>query len=747
MRLAVNHQNHHHQHQQNLARNPHYENIYESIEQFATVNAPAPAPADNPQAQAPTAAPLNQNSGNRRINLRTRNHHFHYNNNVNASYSHPRNATLAYDIPRAARGNYYAANAMGTVNRRATLESNMNNRVRYANANRVAAAAALRQQRSFDDTESYHYSHYNNANAMNPFRYENIYEQIREEPIYRNVGLGRDNRLYGRLDVIGHGIGRIERHLSSSCGNIDHYNLGGTYAILGHSHLSTHVYASNNAKETAGKSLNFFSCLGRENSQSMSNICRESSNTQEAGAAVAQPSTSTSSSVAAVATNAIATTSTANAAAALAVVVPSSSNANENGSKSTGAIPKKKSKSKVQNSTCLSATNTAAAAAAASAAAATATAATIPHPIHSTALNRISKASLQYLLMNKWLPLWISNGSDCNVLDFNFMFARNCCESDNESNGAATYANGYRDFGPENSYYYSTLSSSSPRPRCYHNSLMRFNDSRLRHAYASNGRRWPPSYQRTNEMDYSNSMGYDANELYGNNYCASPPPPPENPFRQWELNSENNSFRPANVRRITDGTYPNGGQQVQLQPAAIPNGNAKGSAGNAQEVRLEINNQPLVEASTSTANSTPSTSRAVIASASGGAGGSSNISKIKNNNGELSSAISTATASASSSSSKGQLRFDRQLFESGGALSSSTESASETENKVRSPEMSVRRYSENTEDDQYNNSTGTSSSTDDDGDGGGGDGDDDENDDTISELHTIDTTDNSERIN
>lgn len=272
---------------------------------------------------------------------------------------------------------------------------------------------------------------------------------------------------------------------------------------------------------------------------------------------------------------------------------------------------------------------------------------------------------------------------------------------------------------------------------------MRFNDSHLRRAYASNGRRWP-SHQRTNGMDY-NSMGYDANEL-PYNYCASPPPPPENPFRQWELNSENNSFRPANVRRITDGTYPYGGHQLQQQQQrehqqrqsaanAVPIGNATVAAGTAKEVRLEINNQPFVEGSssaTSTSNSTPSTSRTVIASTSGGA----NNSKLKNDHGE--------SSSASASSSKSQLRLDRQAFESG-ALSSSTESASETENKVRSPELSGRRYSENTEDDQYNNSTGTSSSTDDDGDGGVGDGDDDENDDTISELHTIDTTDNSER--
>lgn len=34
---------------------------------------------------------------------------------------------------------------------------------------------------------------------------------------------GRLGNTYGRLHVLGSGIGRIERHLSSSCGNIDHY--------------------------------------------------------------------------------------------------------------------------------------------------------------------------------------------------------------------------------------------------------------------------------------------------------------------------------------------------------------------------------------------------------------------------------------------------------------------------------------------------------------------------------------------
>lgn len=76
---------------------------------------------------------------------------------------------------------------------------------------------------------------------------ENIYEtiedvrqqmpQVPEQPIYNPISevascstYGRIGNAYGRIDILGHGIGRIERHLSSSCGSIDsnHY-----YALEG----------------------------------------------------------------------------------------------------------------------------------------------------------------------------------------------------------------------------------------------------------------------------------------------------------------------------------------------------------------------------------------------------------------------------------------------------------------------------------------------------------------------------------
>lgn len=79
---------------------------------------------------------------------------------------------------------------------------------------------------------------------------ENIYETIEdirrqqrqlqqpeiEEPLYLDQPscsstYGRIGNAYGRIDIIGHGIGRIERHLSSSCGSINsnHYAIESLY--------------------------------------------------------------------------------------------------------------------------------------------------------------------------------------------------------------------------------------------------------------------------------------------------------------------------------------------------------------------------------------------------------------------------------------------------------------------------------------------------------------------------------------
>lgn len=84
---------------------------------------------------------------------------------------------------------------------------------------------------------------------------ENIYETIEDIPrpdrsnpdpsipgpsapaAEPNPAYGRIGNAYGRIDIIGHGIGRIERHLSSSCGSgIDssHYAIENLYGSLDH---------------------------------------------------------------------------------------------------------------------------------------------------------------------------------------------------------------------------------------------------------------------------------------------------------------------------------------------------------------------------------------------------------------------------------------------------------------------------------------------------------------------------------
>lgn len=597
----------------NQPRNPHYENIYESIDRYA-----ANVPAENPNAQIANNNNNNNNSNNsnniNRINSRnSRGIYYH-----NASILNQRAG--AYDVPRQAlRSNNHFSSNPSTVNRRINMNYDTNpNRARYINTNRTT-----HRQRSFDDTESYHYSHGNN------FRCENIYEQIREEPIYRNVTMTpNNNRVYGRLDVIGHGIGRIERHLSSSCGNIDHYNLGGHYAILGHSHLGTvgHIRlnaanSANNAKETGGKSLNFFSCLGRENSQSMTNICRESTNPiPNATESKSTPSTQ------------------------------HGTQQNENSSgiqKHTGAIPKIKNKvAAIRNTQS-------------------------PAPVHSTAFNRIPKSSLQWLLVNKWLPLWIGNGSDCNVLDFNFMFSRNCegCGRDSSNHNMTAHDDANRDlyanYPKDLNARCCNAAQNTLRSMHFNENLLQFNEIDRRRMLHNE-----PHHLRSNEIDGA----FEANSLSRNamrnarrdtttrrehDNLSLQPQAISDPFRRWELNSENNSFRPA-IRRITDGTLP----QNNLH--------------NQQVVRVEINHH------------SPESAEA----------GPSNANAILQNTDKSNKMPSTSGAHLR--------RPERRAFENS-TLSSSTESASESENKVLSPDLSGRRYSENTEDDQYNtNSTASS---------------------------------------
>lgn len=533
---AINIQNH-------AGHNRHYENIYESIDQFAA----AAVPAENIQ----IAHMVNLSNNNYRSNNRV----IYQNSGMrNTSYRNELyDRTSGYDVPRQLMRNNgnYGQNMNMNGPRRPNLNLDLNpNRARFT------AASRGHRQHSFDDTESYHYANSNGNNNINGnsnigYRCENIYEQIHDEPVYRNINIaagGAPSRHYGRLDVIGHGIGRIERHLSSSCGNIDHYNLGGHYAVLGHSHLGTvgHIRlnagtAPSNSRETAGKSLNFFSCLGRENSQSMNNIYRASAapnnNGQEAAAAA----------------------SIKNSLPEPVVVA-----------RPTGAIPK--AKNKIAPKSCS------------------------PPPMHTTAFNRIPKSSLQWLLVNKWLPLWVGQGPDYNVLDFNFMFSRNCNGCGNESMSSSTRHQqpirrsaempldyNYRDNGNymnSDALRILRANQSLPHPReverCYRRdgSL----DDRPRYPRSA------PINDRFRSFGNSAADNDHAREIFERNLrrryegpqnqqnqhnCSWAMPhgramaPNESvtggdPFRHWELNSEYNTFRPApvNVRRITDGTFP-----------------------------------------------------------------------------------------------------------------------------------------------------------------------------------------------
>lgn len=527
---------------QNVVNNPHYENIYESIEQYNAAaaanndvvanvvgagNAAGPADNSNGPSAAVANAPHPQNQ--QQQNSRAQNSNINYRNDL-----YDRANNFAYDVPRSVRS------SLGM--RRNNLQLDLNtNRIRCSgtrggeNLNGISGYGPHRQ-RSFDDTESYHYYNLNSnvGGAYGSTRYENIYEQIRDEPIYRNTTGGAGNsRMYGRLDVIGHGIGRIERHLSSSCGNIDHYNLGGHYAVLGHSHFGTvgHIRlnasnTSNNAhaRDNAGvKSSNssFFSCLGGENSQSMSNIYRAASSN---GGQPFQQTNSTRSNF-------------------------SSAAAGNSSSKCTGAIPKAKTKQSQTQSSSSKATS----------------AANNSSPEHSSTLNRISKSSLQWLLMNKWLPLWIGQGPDCKIIDFNFMFSRNCdsCDQTSSSNTSSSQRRDLVRFNgraemhtrrdPSGRPLRSTLTrlreSECPSARrCfeesnYENVHVQFQNGfefgRSRDMYES-GRSTLPHRARSESPNFADRVCTQRhNSLCSTKYS--------DPFKNYELNTENNSFKPRTV--------------------------------------------------------------------------------------------------------------------------------------------------------------------------------------------------------
>lgn len=528
------------------------------------------------------------------------------------------------------------------------------------------------RQHSFDDTESAHYHQVvmGGAGGSSTYRYENLYEQIREEPIYKNVpgngGAASGSKVYGRLDVIGHGIGRIERHLSSSCGNIDHYNLGGHYAVMGHPPPPPHVNVPGTVgsgtgghvrvnskgggsggeveKGTVGASAavggnkdgtvkssysSFFNCLSKENSQSMMNMERtgmtlgghmNSNNIQSSTSGVVD-----------------------GGAAGVAVVLGDEEgavgvsvekdNKMTNG-KETGAIPKV--------ATTTSTTATVNDGAGESGDPSGGVYGTSPSPV---SLNKLTKSSMQWLMMNKWLPLWMGQGTDCRVIDFNFMFSRKCdgCGENCGHGGIAPSGAGstvanlgdtdeelLRQFAADDERnVLRSYSGNNGHPAQFwtphptHRTLYGangWNDGRLSLRGAGGmgvHDQWPD--QR--HYDVPRATGRFARDQFlretGNRRCAGSgggrwgrerPESPnmsrvrgrggvgdgwsrrgEDPFRNWELNVENNTFKPANnrvqdVRRITDGTYRRkdvrrGAGGGQLGGGAVVNGGRNGMPG------------------------------------------------------------------------------------------------------------------------------------------------------------------------
>lgn len=476
----------------NNSSSVHYENLYEPLEPYA--DAVAPANNLNPN--------MNNNNNNNNCNL----------NNAAAP---PRNGGQIYH-PLAYRNEAYDRIPAYDVPRG---RRNVMERPRYINRQR--------RQRSFDDTESQQY-----VNYADYVKYENMYERVREEPEYQNT-----RGPYGRLDVIGHGVGRIERHLSSSCGNIDHYSLGGHYAVLGHSHLGTvghiHLNQQQNSKDSSVKS--FFSCLGGENSQSMTNIDRagngnsgDPSTSSSMGPPPPQPPPSSRQNTGAVPKlNKNQSTNNAN-------------NTNHNGG-SNGAGCNSKQKSGEHNL---------------------------------GTLNRISKSSLQWLLVNKWLPLWAGESPDYKVVDFNFMFSRKCdgCDPIRFSDRppiVGDYIPPPREYPTMNGGHYRVI---RPSPQ----QLSRLNEN--------------------HETEHQDDTLYDrprnGHRLYNvvDNY--------QDPFRNWAFNFDNNTFRPAGakqsnfqqqqhqnqlnaqplppqqeVRRITDGTLQTVGRAGVLNLPATASSN------------------------------------------------------------------------------------------------------------------------------------------------------------------------------
>lgn len=663
---------------------PHYENIYAPIGQpsnnnnnsgsnsnqaaaIANANAPAnaeeiqqqqqPAPTEpnannNPQPPTAAAPAPSQQQQQQQAQPQQPQRILPMNNYRNDLYdrSAAGGVCSAYDVPRAVRsGLGYRRNFRIDMQNGNRCGSGLRCTPLYTNSR-----SNCQRQRSFDDTEStdgYNLP-YAGAGTM---RYENIYEQIRDEPLYRTSAANRVP-LYTRLDVLGHGIGRIERHLSSSCGNIDHYNLGGHYAVLGHSHFGTvgHIRLNANGSGVAAPGVagtgtcnvpncqgymtaagstvpveyanvkvpvknsasSFFSCLHGENSQSMTNIYK----TSGTAAAMAAHNSPLTPNVSMERASRSASAGAAGSAAAAveehsaADSIPSSSNINAN--RTTGAIPKVKTANKPAKesggsstaaSPILDKTTSTGSGKSVTLAKKTSTAAARSSSSGDTngngTLNRISKSSLQWLLVNKWLPLWIGQGPDCKVIDFNFMFSRDCVSCDTAS-VASQMSNPYgtpRLSGlPQDMVRFqsscagacaaagaaSTIrrdANASARPLHSTLSRLRNGEKRNPNRVAGNYQYEDPSYENVhvqwqNGFEFGRSRDYDPNSTYhqqrpllqrarsesptfsnqqrrlqrqgaqAQQQSQQPKPPGSpDPYKNYKLNADNNTFKPKPI--------------------------------------------------------------------------------------------------------------------------------------------------------------------------------------------------------
>uniref|UniRef100_A0A182YDW0 Uncharacterized protein n=1 Tax=Anopheles stephensi TaxID=30069 RepID=A0A182YDW0_ANOST len=653
--------------------NVHYENIYESIEQFAPLNggnggnggAHAGIPAgSNPLQYAvlnqpqPGPSGLGPGQAHRSLGgergavgggggggvgggcipppppsmLHSMQQLYHPMAYRNELYDR----TAGYDVPRGRPAPSYYQNQPPTGPSANGRYPNLHldlNRVRYPSGASAQQQQRTPRQRSFDDTESYHY--YRCQNQSNgTAKYDNLYERVREEPAYQNTGsfapaANRAAGLFGRFDVIGHGVGRIERHLSSSCGNIDHYSLGGHYAVLGHSHLGTmgHIrlnqsnsssassaspYGANGPATTSqpnptkdSSSVNvksFFSCLGGENSQSMNNLNKSSAahGTASGSAPAANGNEATlpgSISGGASGGGAGGAGSSGGnggqgssimgglaSAAAVGVNGTGASTSTTLGGKSTGAIPKisRKSKQSQQQqqqqgpSDPIAGTSAPQSLAAGNGLPPVDISLGAPaDPMYANGCGgRVTKPSLQWLLVNKWLPLWVGQTPpDYKFIDFNFMFSRNC-----DGCSSAGGSHGQQQQQPQELVRYGTIDQADYIPPAREYPTMTGSYPRVL--------RNTPQLARLREHEYENVPLNDPPPGRGLRGIASPlqvgrarsespsRPPGSDPLRTWAFNFENNTFRPARspalatssglainrekpreVRRITDGTF------------------------------------------------------------------------------------------------------------------------------------------------------------------------------------------------